>query len=101
MVYLIIVIFLSYVLLVVLLISGWQKTRSHALPPARQNNFITVVIPVRNEALTIATLLADLAQQRYTAFEVIVVDDHSVDTTAHVVQSFVLSNSKFRFLTNL
>ena len=100
MVYLIIVIFLSYVLFVVLLISGWQKISSYSLPPVRHDHFMTVVIPVRNEEHTIAILLADLARQHYPAFEVIVVDDHSVDNTAHVVKSFVSSNSSFRFLTN-
>jgi biofilm PGA synthesis N-glycosyltransferase PgaC len=100
MVYLIIVIFLSYLLFVVLLISGWQKARRQVSSPANNNIFITVVIPVRNEEHTIEALLSDLAKQQYQAFEVIVVDDHSVDTTAPVVKHFTLGDTRFRLVAS-
>jgi poly-beta-1,6-N-acetyl-D-glucosamine synthase len=100
MVYLIIVIFLSYLFFVALLITGWQKARRQVSSQARHDIFITVVIPVRNEEHTIGTLLSDLAQQRYQAFEVIVVDDHSIDTTAPVVKSFTRNDSRFRLITS-
>lgn len=43
---------------------------------------LSVLIPARNEAGTLPHLLAALAQQRYRADEVIVIDDHSTDGTA-------------------
>jgi glycosyltransferase involved in cell wall biosynthesis len=51
---------------------------------------LTVVIAARNEAANLPYLLADLGQQSYLAeggrVEVIIVDDHSTDQTASVVQ---------------
>lgn len=48
---------------------------------------VTVVVPVRNGADMLVPLLQDLYAQRYTkAFmEVVVVDDHSTDTSASLV----------------
>lgn len=43
---------------------------------------ITVVIPVRNEAQHLPALLADLDQQTYPHFSVIIADDASSDNTA-------------------
>jgi len=58
--------------------------------------FITVIIPARNEAQNLPTLLNSLLAQTYPArlFEVIVIDDHSTDNTATVVQQY----SSFRVL---
>ncbi|GAB4052617.1 glycosyltransferase family 2 protein [Spirosoma litoris] len=50
--------------------------------------FITVVIPVRNEAKHIENLLADLNWQSYRHFEVIVADDSSTDATLSIVQQY-------------
>ncbi|QDK80141.1 glycosyltransferase [Spirosoma sp. KCTC 42546] len=50
--------------------------------------FITVVIPVRNEAGKIEKLMDDLSQQVYRQFEVIVADDASTDDTWKIIQSY-------------
>ncbi|QMW05285.1 glycosyltransferase family 2 protein [Spirosoma foliorum] len=50
--------------------------------------FITVVIPVRNEAEQIGNLLDDLNRQSYQNFEVIVADDSSTDATFSIVQQY-------------
>jgi cellulose synthase/poly-beta-1,6-N-acetylglucosamine synthase-like glycosyltransferase len=55
--------------------------------------FITVVIPVRNEASNIINLLNDLSQQTYTRFEVIVADDSSTDATLAIVQQYAQTAS--------
>lgn len=80
--------FFLYTILVVLFIYGW----SH-LPevPAKESSsplFISVIIPVRNEAEYISELLQDLEKQEYPShlFEVLVIDDHSKDATAHIVK---------------
>ncbi|MBS0000978.1 MAG: glycosyltransferase [Cyclobacteriaceae bacterium] len=56
---------------------------------SRNEIFISVVIPVRNEARNIGILLQDLENQDYPAnkFEVIVVDDHSTDETREIVMA--------------
>lgn len=50
--------------------------------------FMTVVIPVRNEAGKIEKLLDDLSQQTYRQFEVIVADDSSTDDTWSIIQCY-------------
>lgn len=50
--------------------------------------FITVVIPVRNEAANLPALLDDLNQQTYTNFEVIIADDASTDSTLTIAQNY-------------
>lgn len=50
--------------------------------------YMSVIIPVRNEASTISKLLDDLNQQSYGRFEVIVADDSSTDATAAIVQAY-------------
>ncbi|MBS1664234.1 MAG: glycosyltransferase [Bacteroidetes bacterium] len=51
---------------------------------------ITVLIPARNEELNIGRCLQSLLQQSYAKelFEVIVIDDHSTDRTAAIVEEF-------------
>ncbi|HWL42986.1 MAG TPA: glycosyltransferase family 2 protein [Ilumatobacter sp.] len=49
---------------------------------------VSVLVPARDEAATIATCLAGLTRQDHTSIEVIVLDDGSVDDTAAIVKSF-------------
>lgn len=49
---------------------------------------VSVVIAARNEAENIGDLLNDLSSQTHENIEVIVVDDHSSDDTAKIVESF-------------
>jgi cellulose synthase/poly-beta-1,6-N-acetylglucosamine synthase-like glycosyltransferase len=54
------------------------------------STFITVLIPARNEALNLPSLLNSLMAQTYppNLFEVIVMDDHSGDETVNVVKQY-------------
>ncbi|MEO5944922.1 MAG: glycosyltransferase [Ferruginibacter sp.] len=56
---------------------------------------ISVIIPARNEEQNLPVLLQSLMAQSYPTdlFEVIVIDDHSVDRTAGIVDSY----SKYNF----
>lgn len=67
----------------------------------KENNDVSfsVIIPVRNEASNIIRLLILLRNQEYPKgqYEVIVVDDHSSDTTASIVERKIASG----FLTNV
>lgn len=79
--------FTIYLILVVVLIVGWRKavrTKENA-SPQRSASLISVIVPVRNEAINIPVLLRSLASQRYSAFEVIIVDDHSTDSTREYI----------------
>lgn len=59
-------------------------------PPATllETPFITVIIPVRNEAGNLPQLLRNLNEQTYRAFEVIVADDASTDDTLALTIAF-------------
>jgi 4,4'-diaponeurosporenoate glycosyltransferase len=49
---------------------------------------LTVIVPARDEALSIGNLLGDLARDRPAGTRVVVVDDHSSDDTARIAAGF-------------
>jgi poly-beta-1,6-N-acetyl-D-glucosamine synthase len=86
----VILLFISYASLILYYWRSWMDIPSFhrsGIPPSTQ---ISVVIPARNEAENIGLLLQSLTAQSYPAglFEIIVVDDHSIDHTADIVRSF-------------
>ncbi|MGV7116658.1 glycosyltransferase family 2 protein [Paenibacillus kyungheensis] len=50
--------------------------------------FLSIIIPARNEESRIVPLLRSLQEQRFTSFEILVVDDDSSDKTVAVAESF-------------
>ncbi|WP_019986797.1 glycosyltransferase [Rudanella lutea] len=78
-----------YVFMTLTLWWGWRRIPYAQTTPLTDGPLISVVIPVRNEAANLPHLLADLARQTYTRFEVIVADDSSTDDTVAVVQKLV------------
>ncbi len=62
----------------------------------KPSTFISVIIPARNESEHLPSLLKSLSAQTYPAglFEVLIIDDHSSDDTAAIVQSFSSKNIK-------
>jgi glycosyltransferase involved in cell wall biosynthesis len=56
---------------------------------------ISVVIPAKNRALTLAGCLDSVLAQTYPASEIVVVDDGSIDNTKEVVESY--ANRKVRY----
>lgn len=75
-----------YLLFIGVLYVTWKKSSVFRHTSSNLPTFISIVIPVRNESTTIAPLLHQLNKQSFQAFEVIVVDDHSTDQTAAIVQ---------------
>jgi len=85
------VMILIYGLVLVWATCKWNKMRLEV----RGNKYssarvVSVIIPVRDEAPNIAALLSDLSQQDYprSLYEVIVVDDGSVDSTVNEVLKY-------------
>ena len=83
------VIIIAYVLLIIAFWLGWEKSQPcrelSEEPPA-----VSIIIAVRNEEENIVNLLADISQQTYPLhlLEVIIVDDHSTDSTVRRIQEF-------------
>ena len=64
--------------------------------PLGQGELVSVIVPARNEAATIRTVLSSLLATRYHPFEIIVVDDRSMDATAELVDT--IADSRLRLL---
>src|SRR5690606_2091267 len=83
-------------LLVVFLCFGWWRSYKfrRAIKPQVVQSYISVIVPVRNEAHTITRLLNTLSKQDYAAenFEVLVINDHSSDKTEEVVKAWTKEN---------
>lgn len=82
--------FLVYAVCLVFYRQAWRALPVYeAASSFEPTTFISVIIPARNEEDNIGALLETLLAQDYPAslYEVIVVDDHSTDRTADVVQS--------------
>lgn len=96
MAFVLIGIFVLYAMMVFCLQLGWQEAvhRKHQVNTP-VDHVISVLVPVRNEAHHIASLLDDLLGQNFPKerFEVIVIDDHSEDQTVQVVQEKIKSVS--------
>lgn len=86
-----------YALLMLLYKYGWKQQVSSKLDKGYiPSTSVSVVIPARNEELNIADCVTSVLNQDYPEhlFEVIVVDDHSTDNTAALVQEITDSRVK-------
>jgi len=85
-----IALFILYSILIIYYWQNWKTIPCFNLPDKLPETKISVIIPARNEAENIGQLLQALEQQTYPKelFEVIVVDDHSTDTTAVIARQF-------------
>jgi biofilm PGA synthesis N-glycosyltransferase PgaC len=84
-----IMVFVGYSICVLILAFGWARLSDEMKSqPVTRQNFISVVIPFRNERSTIVPLINSLQTQNYPNknFEVIFVDDHSEDDSVDVIQ---------------
>ncbi len=96
------VVMISYFLLLLLLIYGWNKTKALGSISSANERSFTVIIPFRNEAIAIHHLIRSLTELNYPTnkFEVILVNDHSEDNSENVVKSLIHDKPNFS-LVNL
>jgi len=98
----VLLLFLSYYLLVVFLLTGWRRAM---LPGKRSSEirYLSVVVPLRNEEEHCHQVLTSLAEQNYPKdkVEFILVNDHSTDETEKVLKQWMESNldGSFRVLS--
>jgi biofilm PGA synthesis N-glycosyltransferase PgaC len=99
MAWIFILLFFLYFVFLRFLIVGWRKGVKESIQSSSGNRpLLSVIVPVRNEETHIANLLQDLQCQSYDHFEVIVVDDHSLDNTAALATAFIKNDSRFRMV---
>ena len=91
---LILFLLVSYIICIWVFFYFWRKIPKYTVFGsfnAADLPFISVLIPVKNEASNIINLLKNLSEQEYLQdkFEVIVVNDHSEDETVSLVEEFI------------
>jgi chlorobactene glucosyltransferase len=75
-----------------------RRTPDLADSRAASGRLVTVVIPARNEAATIETVVRSVLASGYAPFEVLVVDDRSTDDTAVIVERMAKHDSRLRLI---
>ena len=63
-----------------------RRTPSLSDAPRGSGPLVSIIIPARNEAATISTVVRSILQSTYHPFELLVVDDRSTDETASIVE---------------
>lgn len=83
-----------YLLLIGLLIYGFEKVEDFKLQDLDAKTKFTVVIPFRNEAENVGRLLTSISKISYpkNLFEVILVDDDSEDDSVNIIKDFILKS---------
>jgi poly-beta-1,6-N-acetyl-D-glucosamine synthase len=94
LIYLIVVFGIYFIFLLACMV-GWRKFVRQSEPKIISvEEFVTVVIAVRNEEVSIGPLLDSLLLQDFpnSNFEVVFVDDHSTDLTQQIISSWIKDN---------
>lgn len=102
MTFVFILIFLSYLIAVFGLITGWIKAIAQPVAGVMKEKFISVIIPFRNEEKTIGHLIHDLQHQEYPRdkFEVVLINDHSEDSSVGVINEELRGPISAKLLNN-
>jgi cellulose synthase/poly-beta-1,6-N-acetylglucosamine synthase-like glycosyltransferase len=81
-------------------LSGWKQVTEFKPGNSLHKILISVIIPFRNEEKNIKGLLKDLVNQNYPdeLFEVILVNDHSEDSTTQIIEPFCSNHKNFRLI---
>lgn len=81
-----------YLVVLVYLIKGWAALRRPAkqIPAGELSTKVTLLIAARNEEENIRLTIEDILAQDYPKhlLEIIIVDDHSTDSTADIIRSY-------------
>ncbi len=83
-------------------LSFFRLARKHPnleqTPPLRRGPKISVIVPARNEADSIRTVVTSVLGSSYPDFELLVVDDRSTDATAAIVAEIAAGDARCRLI---
>ncbi|MBL7832238.1 MAG: glycosyltransferase [Saprospiraceae bacterium] len=85
-----ILLFIVYALLIYRFIRSWDSINIQSDPKPSKLPPLSIIIPARNEESNIENTLNSILNQKYPSHlvEVIVVDDHSNDSTVQIVKNY-------------
>jgi cellulose synthase/poly-beta-1,6-N-acetylglucosamine synthase-like glycosyltransferase len=80
--------------------AGWKRAAEFSPDSYSREISISVIVPFRNEENNIQGLIKDLANQNYPGqlYEVLLIDDHSEDSTAGIIKNYCRDISNFRLI---
>jgi cellulose synthase/poly-beta-1,6-N-acetylglucosamine synthase-like glycosyltransferase len=85
------ILFLSYAILISAITIGWWRLKVFKNNMQTPEVKVSVVVAARNETANVSTLLKSLLNQNYPSelYEIIIVDDHSTDNTASLIEDSI------------
>ena len=96
-----------FIFLTTLCLIVWSIVAQKKLPQLKPSHsfdeslpLLTVVIPARNEEEDIEKSLVTILKQKHIALEVIVVNDHSSDTTQEIIEAVALEDTRVTVINN-
>ena len=103
MMFIILTITILYLLFIGSFIYGFDKVPQFQLEDITPLTKFSVIIPFRNEAENLPILLASISKLKYpkTLFEVIFVDDESVDDSVEKIESYHLKSFNISVVKNI
>ncbi len=89
-----------YLVLVAILMLGWVKVTCRTFSSSNEPRTISIVVPFRNEASNLNELIKSFELLNYpkTCFEVWLVNDHSEDDSAQLIQSLIQDRPNYHLL---
>lgn len=91
-----VILFIGYALLIATITYGWSRLKAFNRTDLPTEIKVSVIVAVRNEAGNIELLLDSLLAQKYPShlLEIIIVDDHSSDSTSRLVKDFIAQKTE-------
>jgi len=65
-----------------------------------QNALVSILIPFKNTALYLEECIWSILNQTYTNWELIIVDDNSLDKSYHIVENFARKDDRIKLIKN-
>jgi len=90
-----------YLSLIISLTFGWFITNKSKNYSNNTNPLVSVIVAFKNEENNITDLINTVKQQSYSNFEVIFIDDHSIDNSLQIVKNNIQDNFKIIELSNI
>ncbi len=75
-----------------------RKLRKNPPAPVEINPFISILIPCHNEAVVIKETVENILKVDYENYEIILIDDRSIDNTADTIKKLADENEKITAL---